>query len=85
MATGLRFEAELEGVANFSPWKERITLLLEEHELWDIVKATVTIRTDPVDLTAYNKRKIKAKRILLDAMKDHRIPHIIGKTHVYEM
>ena len=85
MASGLRYEDRLEGATNFSAWKERITLLLEEHELWDIVKATVTIRTDPVDLTAYNKRKIKAKRILLDAVKDHMILHVTGKTHAYEM
>jgi hypothetical protein len=46
MATGLRFEDRLEGAGNFSPWKERIALLLEEHDLWDIVEKTVTIPTD---------------------------------------
>jgi len=28
MATGLRFEDRLDGAMNFSPWKERIVLLL---------------------------------------------------------
>ena len=37
MATGLRLEDRLDGATNFSPWKERIVLLLEEAELWDIV------------------------------------------------
>ena len=85
MATCLRFEDRLEGETNFVPWKERITLLLEEHELWYIVKAPVTLPTDLIDLAAYNKRKVKAKIILLDAVKDHMIPHVTGKMHAYEM
>ena len=44
MATaGLRFEDKLDGASNFSPWKERITILFKEQALWDIVGATATI------------------------------------------
>jgi hypothetical protein len=42
MATGLRVEDRLDGAANFSSWKERIVLLLQECELWDIVENTQT-------------------------------------------
>ena len=58
---------------------------MKEHELWDIVKATFTIPIDLAYLATYNKRKLKAKRILLDLVKDHMILHVIGKTHAYEM
>jgi hypothetical protein len=89
MATGLRVEDRLDGAANFGAWKERMILLLQENELWDIVENTTThpvvVPTDATLLAAYNKKSIKAKRFILDAIKDHLIPHVTGKTHAYEM
>jgi hypothetical protein len=38
---GLRVEDRLAGTGNWSPWKSRIVLILEELELWDIVSALV--------------------------------------------
>jgi hypothetical protein len=89
MATGLRVEDRLDGAANFGAWKERMILLLQENELWDIVENTTThpvvVPTDATLLAAYTKKSIKAKRFILDAIKDHLIPHLTGKTHAYEM
>jgi hypothetical protein len=89
MATGLRFEDRLDGATNFSPWKERIVLLLEDVELWDIVNNTqsnpVTVPTTATLLATFQKKNVKAKRIILDAIKDHVIPHVAGKTNAYEM
>ena len=42
MVFGPRVEDRLEGAANFSHWKARISLILEENELWDIVHGTTT-------------------------------------------
>ena len=89
MATGLRVEDRLDGAANFGAWKERMILLLQENELWDIVENTTThpvvVPTHATLLAAYTKKSIKAKRFILDAIKDHLIPHLTGKTHAYEM
>jgi hypothetical protein len=89
MATGLRVEDRLDGAANFGAWKERMILLLQENELCDIVENTTThpavVPTDATLLAAYNKKSIKAKIFILDAIKDHLIPHVTGKTHAYEM
>jgi hypothetical protein len=89
MATGLRVEDRLDGATNFGAWKERMILLLQENELWDIVENTTThpvvVPTDATLLAAYTKKSIKAKRFILDAIKDHLIPHLTGKTHAYEM
>jgi hypothetical protein len=89
MATGLRVEDRLDGAANFGAWKERMILLLQKNELWDIVENTTThpvvVPTDATLLAAYTKKSIKAKRFILDAIKDHLIPHLTGKTHAYEM
>ena len=89
MVFGLRVEDRLDGATNFSPWKARITLILEENELWDIVDSTTTnpvvVLVDAVDKAASMKRDVKARRIILDAVKDHIIPHITGKTHAFQM
>jgi hypothetical protein len=44
-STSLRFEDKLDGASNFLSWKVRVTLLLEENDLWDIVKNVVTLPT----------------------------------------
>jgi hypothetical protein len=89
MATGPRVEDRLDGAANFGAWKERMILLLQENKLWDIVENTTThpivVPTDATLLAAYTKKSIKTKRFILDAIKDHLIPHLMGKTHAYEM
>jgi hypothetical protein len=89
MATGLRVEDRLDGAMNFGAWKERMILLLQESELWDIVENSTTnplnVPTDATLLAAYTKKSIKAKRIILDAIKDHLIPHVTGKVNAYEM
>jgi hypothetical protein len=89
MDTGLRVEDRLDGATNFGAWKERMIFLLQENELWDIVENTTThpvvVPIDATLLAAYTKKSIKAKRFILDAIKDHLIPHLTGKTHAYEM
>jgi hypothetical protein len=83
--TWLRFEDRLDGASNFLSWKVRVTLLLEENDLWDIIKKVATLPTDPHELVAHNKREVKAKQMILDAIKDHLIPHIFEKTMTKEM
>ena len=82
-SAGLRYEGRLDGSDNFSPWKERITILFKELQLWDIVGAsdTITVPTDAALKTVFDKKDIKAQRIFLDSIKDHVIPHVTGKSH----
>ena len=84
-------EDRLDGVGNFVPWKARLVLILEENELWDEVvhstqanPVTVPPSTNQKTLSSFNK-DIKARRIILDAVKDHVIPHISSKTRAYQM
>jgi hypothetical protein len=58
----------------------RVIILLEENDLWDIIKNVATTPTNPKELVAHNKREVKAKQMILDAIKDHQIPHIFKKT-----
>jgi hypothetical protein len=39
----------------------------------------VVAPADPVQLAAHTKKDVKAKRILVDGVKDHIIPHLSGK------
>ena len=79
----------LDGAANYSPWKARISLILEENELWDIVHGTVAnpvvVPTDVRDKAAFMKKDVRARRVILEAVMDHVIPHILAKDHAFEM
>jgi len=54
------FEGRLDSALNFLSWKARVTLLLEENDLWDIVKDIVPLPTDPQELVAHKKKEAKA-------------------------
>ena len=74
MVFGLRVKDRLDGATNFSTWKARISLILEEKELWDIVHSTianpVVVHANAVDKATFMKRDVKARKIILNAVKD---------------
>ena len=85
-------EDRLDGAGNFIPWKARIMLILEENVSWDeVVHNTTTVpivippTIDAATFTAFNKKDIKSRRIILDAVKAHVIPHILSKTCAFQM
>ena len=83
MATWLRVEDRLDGQNIFGAWKEKIISVLDEAEVWDIVEKTMAIPTDATQLATYKKKCAKAKRLFLDSIKDHVIPHVRGKDHAF--
>jgi hypothetical protein len=85
VASGLRVEDRLAGASNWSPWKARIVMILDEGELWEIVEYPLILPTDVVLLAEFQKNNKRAKRTILDAVKDHVIPHISGKDYAYQM
>ena len=64
-----------------------MVFVLEDIELWDIVEAVVPAIpvTAPVLVAEYRKRNNKVKRTISDGVRDHIIPHLMGKAHAYEM
>ena len=84
-AIGLRFEDRLEGASNYSPWKERIALVLMENGIWEFVDYILTPFIDSTPLATHNQKDVKARRIILDAIKDHVIPHLSRKKTTREM
>ena len=81
----MRVEDRLNRGGNWRPWRVRIVLLLEEYELWEIVETVVVVSTDPTLLIEFKKKNIKAKRIILDLVKDHIIPHVSSRDFAYQM
>lgn len=85
MATRMRFEDRLEGASNFSPWKERITLLLEVNEVWEITNTNVASPTVATLLAAHKKKYVNARRLILYGVKDHILPLLSTKNTTREM
>jgi hypothetical protein len=80
MVSTLRGEDRLDGATNFQAWKARILFLLEEY-----VEMVIPDPKDAQELAAHKKREVKAKRVLLDSVKDHLIPHISKKKTAKDM
>ena len=72
---GLRECDLLEGATIFTPWKCRHQMLLEEVNLWCFVDEKVTVPTDPAYFVEHNNEVDKVKKIILDFVKVHFIPH----------
>jgi hypothetical protein len=85
MMTTLRVEERLEGATNFRVWKARILLLLEKNDLKDYVEMVIPDPNDAQELATHRKKEVKAKRVLLDFVKDHLIPHIFEKKTTKDM
>lgn len=71
----LRESDRLEGASNFTPWKYKLQMLLEEVELWEHVDKEITTPTDPKQLVEYYKEEAKEKIIILNLVKDHLFTH----------
>ena len=89
MSLGLKVEDRLDGQSNYSAWRERIQSIFDEAEVWGIMVHTtqhpVAVPANLVQLEEFNKNNVKAKRLILDGVKDLVIPHVRGKTYAHEM
>jgi hypothetical protein len=85
MVGTVRVEGRLEGDTNFRTWKARIIFLLEENDLKDYNEKVIPDPNDAQKLAAHKKREVKAKRVLLDSVKDHLVPHIFEKKTAKDM
>jgi hypothetical protein len=80
-------EDRIARASNWSPWKARMVLVLEDLELWDIVEVVfphIPI-TAPILVAEFRRKNNKSKRIICDVVRDHIIPHLTGKNCAYEM
>ena len=82
---GLCDQDRLDGLSNFSVWKARILIILEAYNLRDHAEQTLATPTDP-DLLQKHKEVVgHAKRLIMDGIKDHIVPHLADKRTINEM
>jgi hypothetical protein len=84
---GLRLEYALEGSSNYIAWKDRMEVVLEDNDLkgyidTDVSKPDVTYTAN---LDAWQKKVAKARRILLEGVRDHIVSNLHWKTTPYAM
>ena len=82
---GLRDQDRLEGLSNFSVWKPRILIVLEASNLRDHAQQTLPTRTYADLLQKHREAVGHAKRLIMDSIKDHIVPHIAEKNTTNEM
>ena len=86
MATsGLRDQDRLDGASNYVIWKATMSCLLDEHFLKVYVDNVVAEPADPNQLKKYKGEIAKAKRMILDGVKDHVVCHITSRGTAKEM
>ena len=74
MSHHTKLEDKLEGADNFQAWKYRISLVLEGNELDTYISWEVLVREGDEAKALHKKNLVKAKRIIVDSIKDHLIP-----------
>jgi hypothetical protein len=78
---GLRLEYALEGISNYIAWKDNMEAVLEDNGLKEFIDKDVS-KPDVVDTTnldAWQKKVLKARRILLEGVRDHIVSSLHGK------
>ena len=76
MTNNTNLDDMLEGAEKFQAWKYRVLLILEEHDLENYVKEEVAELEGDEDKARYKKNMVKAKRIIVESIKDHLISHV---------
>ena len=76
---------KLDGTHNYVIWKARMSFLLDEHSLKTYVNSVVVVPTNLDPLKKYSTEMAKAKRVILDGVKDHMVCHVASRGTVKEM
>jgi hypothetical protein len=84
---GLRLEYALEGSSNYIAWKDRMEAVLEDNGLKGYIDNDVPKpdATNTANLDAWKKKVAKARRILLEGVRDHIVSSLHGKTTPHAM
>ena len=81
---GMKVEDHLDGATNFISWKSRV-LILEENDLLKLVNEKVQEPDVEEDKSHWRKSDARARRILLDSVRDHLVPQISQKKTTTKM
>ena len=81
---GMKVEDRLDGTSNFNSWKSRV-LILEENNLLKFVNENAPESEEEAEKAQWRKNDARARRILVDSVKNLLVPHISEKTIAKKM
>ena len=73
---GMRVEDHLDGATNFISWKSRV-LILGENDRLKLVNEKVPEQDVEEDKSHWRKNDARARRILINSVRDHSVPQIL--------
>ena len=76
MVKGLPVEDCLDGASSYGSWKPRVLLYLEENKVKEFALTTVPVPDDATQLAAWKSNDVKARKILMDSVKNHLVSHL---------
>ena len=82
---GLRDQDKLDDMSNFVIWRSRILTVLDEYDIKDHVENVLVVPVDPDPLKKFKENQARAKRLIMDGVKDHVMLHIAEKNTTNEM
>ena len=80
MTSNINLDEKFEGIDNVCAWKYRVMLILENNDLEYSVKEEDLESQEDVTKEKHKKNVVKAKRIIIDSIKYHLIPHVSSLT-----
>jgi len=81
---GMKVDDHHDGATNFISWKSRV-LILEENDLLKVVNENVPELVAEEDKSRRRKSDAKARRILVDSVRDHFVSHMSQKKTTRKM
>ena len=78
-------EDRLDGSSNFSSWKSRLHITLEEDDLLSVIENILSETTIDEEKEEWKEDDVKARKIIIYSVRDHLLPRIANLKTAYEM
>jgi hypothetical protein len=78
-------EDRLDGSSNFSSWKSRLQITLEEDDLLSVIQKALPETTTDEEKEEWKEDDVKARKIIIYSVRDHLLPRIANLKTTYEM
>jgi hypothetical protein len=78
-------EDKLDGASNFSSWKSRLQVTLEEDDLLDVVTKTLPDTTIDIEKKIIKEEDVKERKLIIYSIRDHILPRIANLKTTYDM
>ena len=85
MPLSTKLDDKLEGVSHFKAWKYRVNLILEENKLLKLIQSEQPEPQAAEAKEEHQMQLIRAKRIIVDSIRDHLIPIVSSRKTPKEM